>query len=276
MIKIIQAYDECRDFVSGFRDDPDFSDPMLLCDAQLQRNLIRPISHPEAHLVLGVYQNDRLTGLFAFLRLPDEKYMELLAGLSRERDAYQELFGYLERHCPGYQADFVFNPRNYLLKALLTQRQAEFEPEQQKLALTAPPAGLDTAGIEPLSGQYAAQYCAIHNKDVYWTGEKVLQAQDRFRTFLAIRDGAVIGYIDVTCTLAENEPFDLFVLPEYRRMGYGRRLLAAAIEANAPSGMTLYVDVDNAPAISLYTSMGFAPVQGQNNLTAHWTLPETE
>ena len=111
---------------------------------------------------------------------------------------------------------------------------------------------------------------------MYWTGEKVLQAQDRFRTFLAIRDGAVAGYIDVTCTLPENEPYDLLVLPEYRRMGYGRKLLASAVGANAPNGMMLYVDADNAPAIGLYTSMGFAAVPGQNNLTAHWTLPDAK
>lgn len=276
MIKIIQTYDECRDFVSGFRSDPDFSDPMLLRDEQIQCNLIRPIEQPEAHLVLGVYREAQLTGLFAFLVLPDEAYMELLAGLSRERDACLELFAYLERRYPGYQADFVFNPRNFLLQELLSQRQAKFDPEQQKMALAAPPAGVDTCGVEPLSARYAAQYCAIHNKDVYWTGEKVLSAQDCFRTFLAICGGAVIGYIDVTRSLAENEPFDLFVLPEYRRMGYGRRLLAKALEANEPSGMTLYVDVDNAPAIGLYASMGFVTVQGQNNLTAHWTLPEAE
>ena len=37
--------------------------------------------------------------------------------------------------------------------------------------------------------------------------------------------------------------------------------------------MMLLVDVDNYPAICLYESLGFAKVQGQNNLTAHWTVP---
>ena len=117
-------------------------------------------------------------------------------------------------------------------------------------------------------------YCAIHNKDMYWTGEKVMQAQDRFRTFLAIHDGKVVGYMDVTYIFQENEPFDLFVLEEYRRRGYGRKLLAKALEMNQPNGMMLLVDVDNDPAIRLYESMGFVKVQGQNNLTAHWTVPE--
>jgi ribosomal protein S18 acetylase RimI-like enzyme len=152
-------------------------------------------------------------------------------------------------------------------------RNAEYEPEQQKMVLGIPVLGIDTTGVELLSEQYTEQYCAIHNKDMYWTGEKVVQAQDRFRTFLAIHDGKVVGYMDVTYTFKENEPFDLLVLEEYRRMGYGRKLLAKALEMNQPNGMMLFVDVDNYPAIRLYESMGFAKVQGQNNLTAHWTVP---
>ena len=175
---------------------------------------------------------------------------------------------------PGYGIDFVFNPGNCLLREQLNLRKADFEPEQQKMVLEAPAPDMDTTGIVPLSDQYAEQYCAIHNKDMYWTGEKVVQAQDRFHTFLAIRDGRVVGYIDVTCTFKENEPFDLLVLEEYRRMGYGRKLLAKALEANAPNAMSVLVDADNVPAIRLYASMGFA--KKQNILTAHWTVPSSE
>ena len=77
----------------------------------------------------------------------------------------------------------------------------------------------------------------------------------------------------MTHCFAENEPYDLLVLEEYRGMGYGRKLLAKALERNQPNGMMLLVDADNDPAIHLYESVGFAKVQGQNNLTAHWTLP---
>lgn len=64
------------------------------------------------------------------------------------------------------------------------------------------------------------------------------------------------------------------MLEEYRRKGYGRKLLAKALEMNQPNGMMLLVDVDNDSAMRLYESMGFFKVQGQNNLTAHWTVPE--
>ena len=274
MIRMIRTYEECRCFAAGFQGDPHFSDPMLSSDEQLQCNLVRPIESPDRHCVFGVYSEEKLIGLFAFLVIRDEQYAEMLAGLSHEKSAYLEALQYLKQHFPGYGVDFVFNPGNCLLREQLNTRKADFEPEQQKMVLEAPAPDMNTTGIVPLSDQYAEQYCAIHNKDMYWTGEKVVQAQDRFHTFLAIRDGRVVGYIDVTCTFKENEPFDLLVLEEYRRMGYGRKLLAKALEANAPNAMSVLVDADNVPAIRLYASMGFA--KKQNILTAHWTVPSSE
>lgn len=273
MIKVIKAYEECSAFTNGFHGDPFFSDPMLCSEEQVQGNLIRSIERPDCD-VLGIYREDRMTGLFALLVLPDEKYIEMLVGLSREKEAYLKLLQYLEQHYPSYCADFVFNPGNSILKELLDLRGAGYEPEQQKMVLGTPVLGIDTTGIEPLSERYMAQYCDIHNKDMYWTGERVAQARERFRTFLAIHEGKVVGYLDVTYIFKENEPFDLLVLEPYRRMGYGRKLLAKAVEQNVPNGMMLLVDVDNAPAIRLYESMGFIKVQGQNNLTAHWIVPE--
>ena len=273
MIKTIKEYEECSAFAASFQGDPYFSDPMLCSEEQVQCNLIKSIERQDCD-VLGVYRERQMIGLFALLVLPDEKYIEMLVGLSHEREAYLEMLCYLEQHYPGYDADFVFNPGNYILKELLDLHGAECEPEQQKMVLGTPVQGIDTTGIEPLSERYTAQYCDIHNKDMYWTGERVAQAQERFRTFLAIHDGKVVGYLDVTYIFKENEPFDLFVLEQYRRRGYGRKLLAKALEQNEPNGMMLLVDADNVPAIRLYESMGFAKVQGQNNLTAHWKVPK--
>lgn len=273
MIRIIKTYEECRDFAFGFYGDPIFSDPMLTNEEQIQNNLIKSIDRADCR-VLGVDRDGQMVGLFAFLVIPDEKYLEMLVGLSRDRDAYLEIFHHLEQCYPGYQADFVFNPGNFLLKELLESKCAEFEPEQQKMVLDTPVLGVDTTGVELYSEKYAQQYFAIHNKDMYWTGEKVVTARNKFRTLLAIHGSKVVGYMDVTHCFDENEPFDLFVLEEYRRRGYGRKLLAKALELNQPNDMMLLVDIDNDPAIQLYESMGFARVQGQNNLTAHWTVSE--
>ena len=65
-----------------------------------------------------------------------------------------------------------------------------------------------------------------------------------------------------------------YVLPEYRRKGYGRKLLAKALDCNQPRGMMLLVETDNTAAIRLYELMNFKTVPGQNSLTAHWQIPE--
>ena len=273
MIRIIKSYDECREFASSFQGDSNFSDPMLSDEEQVNCNLINAIDRTDRY-VLGVYRDATMIGLFTFLVLRDEQYIEMLVGLSRDKEAYLEVLHYLEQCYPGYSTDFVFNPGNYLLKELLDLRNAEYEPEQQKMVLGIPVLGIDTTGVELLSEQHTEQYCAIHNKDMYWTGEKVVQAQDHFRTFLAIHDGKVVGYMDVTYTFKENEPYDLFVLEEYRALGFERKLLAKALEMNQPNGMMVLMDVDDAASIWLYESVGFVKVQGQNNLTAHWTVSE--
>lgn len=272
MIKMVQSADECREFAVEFYGDTQFSDPMLSNEEQFQHNLANCIEKPEKHLVLGVYSNGQMIGLFTFLVIREERYMEMLVGLSRVQAAYEEMFRYLERCYPGYNADFVFNPKNHILKQLLEVRTAEFEPEQQKMVFVGSALEVDTSGVELYSEKYEEAYMGIHNKNTYWTAEKVVAALDRFRVLVAIHEGNVVGYLDVTRCFDENEPYDLLVLKEYRGMGYGRKLMSKALELNRPKGMMLMVDVDQIPAIRLFESVGVEKVKGQNNLTAHWNM----
>ncbi len=274
MIKPICSYEDIQDFVDSFYNDPDFADPMLTNAEQMENNLLKSIRKPENHRVFGIFRENTIIGLFAFLVLQEEKYLEMLVGLSRQREACCGMFSYITRNFSGYSADFVFNPRNAPLRQLLTEKGAEFEPEQQKMVLCKTVPDMDTTGVEAYSQRYAQQYFAIHNKEMYWTGEKVAAAPERFRTFLAIEEGQVIGYIDVPHCFQENEPFDLFVLPEYRRRGWGRKLLAKAVEENHPKGMMLLVEVADEAAIRLYCSAGFVKADGPSSLTAHWKVKE--
>lgn len=68
---------------------------------------------------------------------------------------------------------------------------------------------------------------------------------------LAVRHGAYVGL------------FDIVTHPEARRQGHGRRLVQHLLKAAALSGAhTAYLQVTefNAPAITLYRSLGFIPV----------------
>ena len=271
MLKNLHTLTPYLDFIHACNADPNYRDPMLLTEQQLRRNLLDAPENPHTR-VLGTFEGETLTGVFALLVLEDEQYLELLAGLSRSAAAYAELLAHLRSAYPGYQADFVYNPRNRLLQAALEALDADFEPEQQKLVLRQAVPYVPDARIVPYRPEYKEQYLTLHTGGRYWTGERVLAAPDVFRVLLAVEDGAVSGYIDLTCNSTENEPYDLFVREERRRRGLGRALLAAAIQENRPNGMTLLVDIDNEAAIRLYESQGFECAEGENNITAHICL----
>ena len=271
MLQDLHTLTPYLDFIRACNADPDYRDPILLTEQQLRRNLLDAPENPHTR-VFGTFEGEAITGVFALLILEDERYLELLAGLSRSAAAYDELLAHLKSAYPGYQADFVYNPRNRLLQKALEALGAEFEPEQQKLVLRRAGPYVPDARVVPYRPEYRAQYLALHTGDRYWTGERVLAAPEIFRVLLAVEDGAVSGYIDLTHNSAENEPYDLFVRAERRRRGLGRALLAAAVQENRPNGMSLMVDIDNEAAIALYESQGFARAEGENNITAHVRL----
>ena len=99
---------------------------------------------------------------------------------------------------------------------------------------------------------------------MFWTGEKTAADPEFFRIFVAVENGRVVGYLDVTWPKEKNYIFDILVEKDSRCRGWGRKLLARAIEMNRPGGMALDVNVDNAPARHLYEAMGFTRMEGKS------------
>ena len=274
-IEIIRDLASWMDFIAEVNSDPRFANPGIATKEAYESKLVRAADDPEK-LVLGILQNGARQGLFVFSILEDDRYIEMLVGLSRKAEAYEAVTAYLQERFAGFQADFVFNPANDLLKSELTRKGAKFDPEQQFMELTGNPPVVDTDGIELLSEARQEQYFALHNKDMYWTGERIAEDPDWFRTFIAVENERVVGYLDVTWPKDPNYIFDLLVAEENRGRGWGRKLLAKMLEMNRPRGMTLQVYVDNTPALRLYESMGFTKVEGRNDIPASWIIPKAE
>lgn len=269
MIKTLSSLNEYNEFINSFMKDELFSDPMLTTNEQVQSNLFNSVNKTN-NTVLGCFNDsNEIIGLFVFLIEKEEKYGEMLVGLSRQDRAYKEIFNYLEEQYKDMDFDFVYNPNNFLISEELLKRNAFFETEQQKLKLKEIIPYQSKLQIELLSERYNNQYISIHNTNMYWTGSRVIEAKNRFKTLIALSNGNVVGYIDFTHCFDENEPYDLYVLPEYRGAGYGKALLNKAIEMNYPKKMMVLVDIDNSIAINLYKSLGFETINGENNITAH-------
>lgn len=72
----------------------------------------------------------------------------------------------------------------------------------------------------------------------------------------------IIGYCGMMCVLDEGQIVTLAVAPDYRRMGFARKMITYLIEVGVQGGISLFsleVRESNKAAINLYTSCGFIP-----------------
>ena len=219
MIRILDSYEVCKVFVETLQKDSCHSDPMLSTKEQFECNLLQAFSGKKNKKVFGVFNGNLLDGIFSLLILPEEKYIEVLVSLASKESVYNEFFSFCKNEFKGYEIDFVFNPDNCELSNVLKQNNAHFFTEQKKMVFTGLIFDTDISDVASVSKRYEEQYCSLHSMDSYWTGEKVLNSQDKFHTYLASKNDEVIGYIDVTYTNDENEIYDIFVKDEYRQKG---------------------------------------------------------
>ena len=268
MLEEITSLDSYEAFINEICSDANYVDPHYLYD---NNNLYRAFEKRDQH-VYAYFEDGKISGIFVLLILSTEKYVEMIIGLSKSKHAYNELFQYLENNYKGYRCDFVINPKNVLLKNILISKDTKFESEQQLMIARFPSHKQYPLDIQLYTEQWKRAYIDMHVKEIYWTAEKVLSALDRFRVFLAIHQEQLVGYLDVTYTYKQNEPYSLFVLPEYQNLGYEQALLSKAIQMNGTNTMMTLVDVNAKEEIKIYEETGFEVIKGQNSIFATVTI----
>jgi ribosomal protein S18 acetylase RimI-like enzyme len=131
---------------------------------------------------------------------------------------------------------------------------------------TIPPLTESRLALEPVDATNVAtlsHLLAISFGDSGWNAPKALLQElgkvDK-RYYLAKWDNIVIGQIGVIAPDHNVYIQAVGIAPEWRRNGYGRRLLAATVQKMLAEGRThfaLDVATDNPQALSLYQSVGF-------------------
>ena len=268
MLEEITSLDSYEAFINEICSDENYVDPHYLYD---NNNLYSAFERRDQHVYANI-DGGNTDGIFVLLILSTEKYVETLIALSKSEHAYRELFEYLEKNYKGYRCDFVINPKNILLKNILISKNAIFENEQQRMIARQASKKDYSLDIQLFRDKWKQAYIDMHVKETYWTAEKVLSAFDRFRVFLAINHEQLIGYLDVTYTYKQNEPYSLFVLPEYQNLGYEQALLSKAIQMNGTNTMMTLVDVNAKEEIKIYEEAGFEVIKGQNSIFATVTI----
>lgn len=268
MIVAIDSFEAYRNFILDVSCDPLFHDPHFTYNPN---NLYSSL-HNKDKSAFAVMTAGAIQGVFVWLILSGERYMEMLVGLTRSESAFSEMLCFLEKRYPGYKADFVLNPKNTALISVLNEKKAYFDKEQQKMILTNAVTDISTDCVEEYSEKWRVQYCTLHSADTYWTAERILSALDRFRVLLAVKNHQVLGYLDVTHCYNVNEPFDLFVRPELPFREYAVPLLSEAVKRNKPNQMMVLVCTESTEEIAAYVASGFEKVEGQNSVYAFYQL----
>ncbi len=79
-------------------------------------------------------------------------------------------------------------------------------------------------------------------------------------SFVALRDGEMVGYFLGSCIVPEGEIFRIAISPQHRRRGIGYRLLSEVISNGRKDALELFfleVRSENDGARCLYRSLGF-------------------
>ena len=161
-----------------------------------------------------------------------------------------------------------------LLNAALPTARLDFKEHRLELpsagfaarAHVAPVPGLvvrpaDEADLDALAMTQAAAFG--ERKQGIQPGIAADLRDPSYRYYLATLDGEPVGSLKVIFVAPRAYVYAFGVVPERRRRGVGRAVLAEVIARLGAEGwrrVALEVESENAPALALYRSLGFAPV----------------
>jgi GNAT superfamily N-acetyltransferase len=139
----------------------------------------------------------------------------------------------------------------------------------------------DEDAFRRLNEEWIVRYFALEKKDVEALSTPRETILDRGgRILFAVRDGAAIGCCALVATApGEFEVAKMAVTESAQRLGIGRRLLQATIEAARTAGAArLFLETNSVltPAIRLYESVGFRHVPAERRTASPYARSDVQ
>lgn len=226
------------------------------------------LNHPDDELLIKADGND-ISGVLALLVEPGDKYIEAIGGVYATvnyEEVAKEFYDYLKTKYRGYQLDAAYPEDNKQAIDFMKSIGAELLGYDYELRINKSkykPA-LVTDNITVLDEQHYKGFIELHDKfnpNVYWTGERLIKALDKFDIFIALENDQVIGAV-VTSKLANTveEIYFIEVAENKQRLGYGTALLNKAIQHTINNGtdeLMIMVEKDNVATFHMFEKLGF-------------------
>ena len=220
------------------------------------------------------YENGTLIGylaLFSFNSREGE-ISGMVDPAHRRKGIFTTLFKAAREECQRRKLPtllFIVERASQSGKAFVESLGVQYHHSEYKMVLEEPrmPSAFDerlhfrraVSEDAPLMAHITARSFDMEEGEIDWYVEHVMDRSSR-RCYVAFLDEAPVGKLDVAFEGDEVAIYGFGVLPEYRRKGYGRQILARTIQEIRASGqwrVWLEVATENEQALSLYQSCGF-------------------
>lgn len=247
----INPVHRCKAFPLDYRD---------ICN-QFQKML----EHPHDRLLI-FEENDRISGVLALLVEPQDKYLEAIGGVFAESNYHRvakAFFDYIAYSYSGYFMHAAYPEENAQALKFMESLGAEledfdYEMRKKKGELQVCSPGKD---VVQLTERYFKSFVEFHDAqhpEVFWTGEKLLAAKDKFRIHIVTENEKVVGFVVTSRKTAEI--FFIAVADAKQKVAYGKELLLEAVQdafADGAEELLSMVERDKDSKINLFESLGF-------------------
>lgn len=227
-------------------------------------------NHPYDKLLIST-DGINLSGVLALTIEPEASYLEATGGVfaaNNYKAIAIEFFNYIKEAYRGYQFDAAYPIENKqainfmeTIGAKLLDYDYEMKTNKDKYKYKKIS---ETYEIIELSENYYQNFVNVHDKycpNVYWTGNRLLDALDKFDIFIALEKEEVVGSIVISKFNKEFREIYLMAVAEDKRYkGYEIALVNKAVDnafINGAKEIIVMVASDNIDEINLFMKLGF-------------------